>query len=167
MKKEILNMDTKIITFSSLKLVCYRQVGDYWNLPGTWQKLFELMANQGVPMPAPTGMTVFHDHFDGIPMAKKRSDAAVYLARDVKLVDGLFTYETPGGRYAVTPHFGPCEEIGTTWDKWREEWLPTSGWQLDTTRPSLEWYQGYFKLTPPELHLTLLCDPVCQAKAQG
>lgn len=157
------HMDVKITTLSPLKLVCYRNIGEYWNLPGTWQKLFELMASRGVAMPAPTGMTVFHDHFDEVPMPDKRSDAAVYVPQDIALGEGLFRYETPGGLYAVKPHFGSCEEIGTTWDKWREEWLPASGWQLDKTRPSLEWYQGHFDFAPPELHVTLLCDAVCRA----
>lgn len=96
-------------------------------------------------------------------MPDKRSDAAVYVPQDIALGEGLFRYETPGGLYAVKPHFGSCEEIGTTWDKWREEWLPASGWQLDKTRPSLEWYQGHFDFAPPELHVTLLCDAVCRA----
>ena len=96
-------------------------------------------------------------------MAEKRSDAGLVLGGDVELGEELFAYETPGGLYAVTPYFGSSEEIGPAWVKWRADWLSKSGWKLDKTRPSLEWYQGSQDLTPTELHLTLLCDPVCQA----
>jgi DNA gyrase inhibitor GyrI len=61
--------------------------------------------------------------------------------------------------YAITLHFGSHEEIGLTWDRWRKEWLPVSGWRHDPSRPSLEWYQND-AATAPELLLTFLCDPV-------
>ncbi|WP_199925393.1 GyrI-like domain-containing protein [Paenibacillus bouchesdurhonensis] len=55
-------------------------------------------------------------------------------------------------------HFGSSEEIGPTWDRWIQEWLPDSGWTIDPTRPNYEWYQNHN--VPPELLLTFLCTPV-------
>ena len=158
-------MDVKITTLSPLNLVCYRHIGDYWGLPGAWKRLYETVVRLRGAMPPRLAMTVFHDNIDEVPMVEKRSDVGFVLTGEIELGEGLFSYETPGGIYAVTPYFGSSEEIGPAWEKWRAEWLTTSGWLLDKTRPSLEWYQGCQELTPTELHLTLLCDPVCQCLA--
>lgn len=158
------HMDVKITTLNPHKLVCCRNLGDYWGLPSTWQKLIESLRRNAAPLPPTLAMTVFHDHNDAVPMAERRADAGVALAREFPLPEGLFAYETPGGLYAIKPHFGSDEEIGPAWDRWREEWLLNSGWQLDPTRPSLEWYQSNPELTPPEIQVTLLCDPVRQAQ---
>lgn len=159
-------MDVKITNLSPLKLVCYRQIGDYGTLPTTWHKLFDVLTRRGAPMPPRLGMTVYHDNFDEIPVAERRSDAGLVLSGVVEPGEGVFAYEMPGGLYAVMPYFGPSDGseldgIGPTWVRWRAEWLATSGWKLDKTRPSLEWYQSNQELVPPELQLTLLCDPVC------
>lgn len=156
-------MDVRITELEPQDLVCLRSVGDYWCLPTIWKRLFELLVQHHAPLPPRLGMTVFHDHHAGIPQARKRADVGLALLGPCELVDGLFSYTTPGGLYAITPHFGPGEEIGPFWEEWRTTWLPTSGWQLDTTRPSLEWYQSNPEVTPPELQVTLLCDPVLRA----
>lgn len=155
-------MDVKIVQLPPTRMFSLRNLGDYWQLPATWQRFLALLTQAGFEFGHDTtAMIVFHDHHPGVPMEAKRSDVSVSAGdRRIELCDGLFEQQTPGGLYAVTPHFGSYEEIGATWDAWRERWLPESGWIHDTTRPSLEWYQNDASVLPPELLLTLLCDPV-------
>jgi AraC family transcriptional regulator len=152
-------MNVKITELAPQRLTSLRNIGNYWGLPATWQRLFELLGQQGALLPPRMAMSVFHDHHEGVPEADRRADAGVALAGEFVMKGDLFVQEIPGGLYAIYPHFGSYEEIGPVWERWRTEWLPASGWQLDTTRPSLEWYQNSPD-TQPELLMTYLCDPV-------
>lgn len=153
-------MEVKIVALPGQRFYAMRNIGDYWQLPEKWQALVRHVVEAGYKMPPKQAMILFHDHGDGVPMEGRRSDVAVIADQEIPVAGELFVEETPGGTYAITPHFGSHEEIGLTWDRWRSEWLPTSGWRHDATRPSLEWYQNDASIVPPELLLTFLCDPV-------
>ncbi len=159
-REDVNQMDVKIVRLDGQRFYAIRHVGDYWGLPPKMQQLQGALVGAGFRFPPTTVMILFHDHGDDAPMETRRSDVAVLADQEVRVEPPVFLEETPGGLYAVTPHFGSFEEIGDTWEKWRREWLPTSGWRYDATRPSLEWYQNDPGTVPAELLLTLLCDPV-------
>lgn len=46
-------------------------------------------------------MSVFHDHYEGVPEADRRADAGVALAGEFVMKGDLFVQETPGGLYAI------------------------------------------------------------------
>jgi len=60
--------------------------------------------------------------------------------------EGLSRYEVPASRYAVWPHVGPIGELGYTWDRVWDEWLPQSGL---LTRDSFA-YELYGETWDPE-----------------
>ena len=154
------SMQVKITQIKPMRFAVLHCLGDYWQFPEICGKVVGLMMEKKAIEMGSQFMILFHDHHDGVPMEKKRTDAGFSVGPDFQPFSGIEIYDFPGGEYAVTPHFGSPEEIGFTWDKWRKEWLPESGWTLDTGRPSLEWYQNSGENLPPELQLVLLCDPV-------
>ncbi|MFD1175430.1 GyrI-like domain-containing protein [Paenibacillus puldeungensis] len=152
------SLETKITSFAPKRVVAVENVGDYWGLPHAWEKLMHTVEQHQLFPYIRGSMCVFPDHDPAIPMEKKHSYAAVVVDTDFDNTYGLQDITLPEGLYAVTVHFGSSEEIGPTWDRWMNEWLPDSGWKVDTSRPNFEWYQN--QCVPPELQLTFLCTAV-------
>lgn len=152
------HVDTKIIAFASKRIIGVENIGDYWGLPHAWETFHKTLGEHGLHANAKEWMSVFPDHSPDIPVKDKRSYAAVVVDDSFTNTYGLAELIIPEGLYAVTVHFGSSEEIGPTWDRWIEEWLPDSGWKADPTRPNYEWYQN--QCVQPELTLTFLCTPV-------
>lgn len=158
------SMETKIIAFAAKRIVGVLNKGDYWGLPHAWESFHSILGEHQLYPHAKEWMSVFPDHDPQIPVKDKRSYAAVHVADDFTGTYGLQEYIIPEGLYAVTVHFGSSEEIGPTWDRWMEEWLPASGWRADPSRPNYEWYQN--QCMPPELTLTFLCTPVVKIEGR-
>jgi AraC family transcriptional regulator len=151
-------VDTKIISFNKKRIVGVENIGDYWGLPKAWENFHQSLKQNNLYGVAKEWMSVFPDHDDAIHIEQKRSYAAIVVDDKFENIYGLKELIIPEGLYAVTVHFGSSEEIGPTWERWIKEWLPESGWEVDTTRPNYEWYQN--QCVPPELLLTFLCTPV-------
>ena len=152
------SVETKIISFPKKRVVGIENIGDYCGLPRAWEKLHQNLAKNNLYQCAKEYMCVFPDHNEAIPMSNKKSYAAIAVDGGFENKYGLSELAIPEGLYAVTVHFGSSEEIGPTWDRWQKEWLPESGWAIDTSRPMYEWYQN--QCVEPELMLTFLCTPV-------
>lgn len=151
-------VETKIISFDKKRMVGVENIGDYWGLPKTWEKLHQSLKQNNLYGFAKEWVSVFPDHDELIRMENKRSYAAIIVDENFSNTYGLNELIIPEGLYAVTVHFGSGEEIGPSWDRWIKEWLPESGWEIDKSRPNYEWYQNQCVL--PELTLTFLCTPV-------
>jgi AraC family transcriptional regulator len=63
--------------------------------------------------------------------------AAVEVSAYEAVPEGLTTFELPGGLYAVLIHHGMASEFHKTMKYILNDWLPTSGYQLDD-RPHFE-----------------------------
>lgn len=151
-------METKIVTLPEKRMVCIENIGDYWGLPKAWESLHKILGENDLHKYGREFMSVFPDSIDSIPMEKKRTYAAMTVDKDFENILSLHEIIVPEGIYAIAVHFGPNEDIGPAWDKWLEEWLPDSGWEVDYSRPNLEWYQNNCIL--PELTLTFMCTAV-------
>lgn len=160
----VYGMETKIIAFEPKRIVGVRNEGDYWGLPQAWEEFHRIFGKNGLYPKAKEWMSVFPDHEPEIPMKDKISYAAIVVDADFENAYGLEEYTIPEGLYAVTVHYGSTEEIGPAWDRWMNEWLPASGWKVDSTRPNYEWYQN--QCLPPELTLTFLCTPVAKIETR-
>jgi AraC family transcriptional regulator len=152
------DMETKIVQFDEKQFYGYKIVGDYWQLPKTWERLMAATHENGTRQMGKEFMSVFVDADDAIPSAEKRAYAGFVTQEKLKNSFDLETLTIPAGLYAVTVHFGSAEAIGPVWDKWMKEWLPDSGWVPDFSRPNYEWYQN--RLDNPELLLTFLVTSV-------
>ncbi len=147
------DMETRICEFEPRRAFGFSGEGDPWGLPALWKRIADLPCKGGG---AARSLSLF--------LPGGRFAAAWFASPGEELPPGAEEYALPGGTYAVTPFFGPCEGIGPRWDQWRATWLPTGGWELDPGRPSLEWYQSDASLAPPEISVTLLCDPVRRSR---
>ena len=151
-------MTTKIINFKSKTVYGYICEGNYWQLPALWEKLGKFLSEKENYHFAGECMSVFPDHGPAVPEEKKKA-AAGFVSEEAPA--GEFGFEKiiiPEGLYAVTVHYGSCEEIGPVWERWLKNWQPDSGWQIDYDRPNYEWYQN--QPENPELQLTFLVTPV-------
>lgn len=142
----------RIVNLPRQRIASMSGSGDPWRLPVLWKALGQTLARDGRSANPGGALTVFE------PGATYR--AAFILMDDTRAPAGTEETELPGGLYAATVFFGPCEGIGPFWDDWRERFFDSSGWMRDPTRPSLEWYQNEPPYGLPELSLTLLCDPL-------
>lgn len=152
------SMKTKIIEFGAKTVYGYSCTGDYWKLPGEWEKLHAIMSAHNLHAAATEYMSVFPDHNPEIPQEKKKALAGFVTGGQLEDGLDLKILDVPKGLYAVTVHYGSSEEIGPVWERWMENWLPDSGWKLDYSRPSYEWYQN--RPENPEMQLTFLVTPV-------
>ncbi len=82
---------------------------------------------------------ISHDDPGITDAARCRYDACVEVDRTSTLVKSALTSTIPGGRYAVLDFKGTSEEIGGAWNELLRDWLPSSGYQLDS-RPCFEYY---------------------------
>ncbi len=144
------DMETRLCEFGPRRAIGLSGTGDPWGLPALWKRLAALPCGEGRSV----GRTL------SIFFPGDRFAAAWFALPGEPLPPGTEEFSLPGGFYAIAPYLGPCEGIGPFWDRWREAWLPASGWELDLQRPSLEWYQSDLDLAAPEISVTLLCDPV-------
>jgi DNA gyrase inhibitor GyrI/AraC-like DNA-binding protein len=157
-------MNMKIVTLDSYRVVALKGGGDYWGMPKTWQTFHKVLKESDLYAKALSFLSIFHDHHAEIPMEHKRWDTGIIVKETIPVPATLDTYLLPGGLYAVYVHFGSCEEIGPAWEAWTKAWLADSAYQIDSSRPSLEWYQSSLSFLPPEMSLTFLCDPVKEKK---
>jgi AraC family transcriptional regulator len=72
-------------------------------------------------------MAIYHDDPESTPQDQLRSDAALAVPEDVELPEGLAEQHIAAGRYAMTVHVGPYEQLGDTWARFLGEWVPASG----------------------------------------
>jgi AraC family transcriptional regulator len=152
------DMETKIVQFEEKRFYGYEIVGDYWQLPKAWERFFGTLKARGIECLGREFMSVFPDSADSVPQERKRAYAGYVTEKRLDDSFDLKEVAIPAGLYAVTVHFGSSEAIGPVWEKWMTEWLPTSGWEPDFSRPNYEWYQN--KLDNPELLLTFLVTSV-------
>jgi AraC family transcriptional regulator len=68
-----------------------------------------------------------------------RYDAGVEVGPDFVPSQNAHLATLPGGLYACARYKGTSSEIGEAWDWILREWLPSSGYQLDS-RDCLEYY---------------------------
>jgi AraC family transcriptional regulator len=71
--------------------------------------------------------------------SKCRYDAGVEVGDDFVPSQGAQITTLPAGKYACTKFKCTAAEILHVWDRILREWLPASGYQLDS-RPSYEYY---------------------------
>jgi AraC-like DNA-binding protein/DNA gyrase inhibitor GyrI len=148
---------TRLVELPPQRLAGLRGQGDPWQLPELWERFTELLyRNRQLPRSGDM-LTVFEPGGTFcVGFLQKEGDDGIPV-----LTTELIRSELPGGLYAVTAFFGPCEGIGPFWDHWGDQFFKSSGWKKDGSRPSLEWYQNRPPSGLPELGLTLICDPVC------
>jgi AraC family transcriptional regulator len=74
--------------------------------------------------------------------------AVVEVTRFDAIPDGMETYEIEGGRYAVFVHRGPASTFSRTFAFIFQEWLPASGFTIDSREHFEVLEEGYSPIDP-------------------
>jgi len=122
------NMQVEIRQYPALRVGTVRHIGPYLQINHAFARLGELAAPARLfERPGAQMVALFYDDPDTTPAEQLRSDAAVVVAPDVELPNGLTEQCIAAGDYASTTHVGPYETLGDTWARFMGEWLPASG----------------------------------------
>lgn len=151
-------MEVKVMDLPPARIAYRRHIGPYGPSVGEfWERtmLPWLLAN-GL-----TGATCYgigHDDPSITPPDKCRYDACVEIPEGFEPGGQFGVSALPGGRYALTRYTGSPIGIAQAWNRLMNEWLPSSGLQLDE-RPCFERYDGLG--TQPDGGFTCeICIPV-------
>jgi AraC family transcriptional regulator len=156
-------MQVSITTQPELRVGAVRHVGPYMQINEAFARLGELAQPARLfEQPGAMMVALFHDDPDSVPADQLRSDAAVVVAPETPLPDGLAEQRIPAGEYASTVHVGPYEQLGDAWARFMGEWLPASGRRM-TGGVSYEVYHNTPMDTPPDQLRTELRIPLASA----
>ncbi len=152
-------MDVTIKDMPAYRLAAVRHIGPYMQISQAFARLGALAGPTGLIGPGAIMLAIFHDDPETTPPQDLRSDAALTIADDARLPEGLSEMHLPAGRYAMTSHVGPYEHLGDVWARFMGEWLPASGERLAET-PSYEIYRNTPADVPADRLVTELYLPL-------
>jgi AraC family transcriptional regulator len=153
-------MDVQITERPALRVAAVHHVGPYQQIGGAFARLGEIAGKAGLFGHAGSQMIgVYHDDPRTVAPEQLRSDAGVTVAKDVTLPAGLEEVHVDGGKYAMTTHIGPYEQLPDTWRRLMGEWLPASGHRT-RAGVSYEIYGNDPTTTPPPLLETEIYIPI-------
>lgn len=132
-------MKVSVVDREAVKVAYLRHVGPYGEpLSRFWQGVaYPWMAANDLL--GRTRYGVSHDDPAVTAPESCRYDAAVEVSGPLAAPGNAVTVTLPGGKYAVTQFRGTAGQIGAVWNQFLRDWMPSSGFQLDS-RPFLEHY---------------------------
>jgi AraC family transcriptional regulator len=153
-------MDVQITNRPPLRVAAVHHVGPYQAIGGAFARLGDIAGKAGLFGRAGSQMIgVYHDDPRSVAAEQLQSDAGVTLAKDMTLPAGLDEVHVDGGKYAMTTHIGPYEQLPDTWGRLMGEWLPASGHRT-RAGASYEIYLNDPSSTPKELLETEIYVPI-------
>lgn len=152
-------MDVKIWTLDPAKLAYVEHVGPYQEVGAAWEKLCSWAGPNGLFNEKTRFYGVYYDDPGEVAPENLHSEACITVEQEVEGSPEIKFKEFNGGKYAVTTHLGPYEELGASWAKFYGEWLPQSGMEYADS-PCLEQYMNDPKNTKPEHLVVLLLMPL-------
>lgn len=153
-------MNVQIKQIPELRLAAVRHVGTYHEIGQAFGRLGQIAGRAGLIRRDAAMIALYHDDPQSTPAEKLTSDAAVTVAPDATIPDGLAEARVPSGTYATTVHVGPYEDLDAAWERLKREWLPTSGRRMREDAPSHEVYLNDPSTTPKERLETEIRLPV-------
>jgi AraC family transcriptional regulator len=151
--------DVEVREVPPTRIVFLRHVGPYSAVGGTWMRLMSWAGMRGLLGPGMRMIGVVHDAPEITPPEKLRYDAAVAVSRPVEPQGEFGVTELAGGRYAITTHRGPYENLSQTYRALFGAWLPDSGHEVRDT-PAFEEYLNSPQTAKPEDLLTRIWLPL-------
>ncbi|GAB5562670.1 MAG: AraC family transcriptional regulator [Synoicihabitans sp.] len=152
-------LTTNIQTLSPLRVACIRKQGPYEECGPAWDKLLGLLGPEGHLGPGTQMIGIGYDDPDNTPPDQIRYDAAVTIDDDFQAFDEIQIHEIPGGRYAVTTHEGPYDQLRSVYRAIFGTWLPQSGHEV-ADAPCFEIYLNDPSSTDPKDLLTDIYLPL-------
>lgn len=137
-----------------VQVVFIRHVGPYPKVVKAWEKLCAWGYGNSLLSDKTEFLGLSYDDPDITAEEKIRYDACFSIAEEIKTPSEMGTQIIPGGKYAVTTHYGPYEKMHGIYRELYGKWLPGSGYQLKNTIPSFEKYIKVPPDVPPEKAVT-------------
>ena len=128
-------MNVEIKSLPGRRVAALRHVGPYSRISEAFGRLGEIAGRSGLFTAKPIMLALYHDDPEVTPEAELRSDAGLAVSEDAKIPDGLHEQRIAAGKYAVTTHHGPYEQLGDVWSRFMGQWLPQSGNRLGDGAP--------------------------------
>lgn len=144
-----------------LQLVGMDHKGPHYEIGRTFDRLFAwARVTPGVVNADTKGVAVYFDNPALVPDAEQRSFAGIPAPKcDLDLPRQIGRYLIPGGLHAIARHVGPYTELGSTYGKLFQEWLPASGYEV-TGAPCFEINENDPKVAAPSDFITDIYLPV-------
>ena len=152
-------MHVEIKQLQPLRVAFMRHVGPYDEVGKTWDEFLTLMGKDGYLAGCPMMLGICHDDPEVTPPAKIRYDACLTVGEDFAPSGEIGIQTVAGGKYAMTTHTGPYNQLGSTYAEFLGQWVPRSGHELRDV-PCFEVYLNDPQSTPPEELLTDIYAPL-------
>lgn len=149
-----LTRKVEIRTREEVQVVFIRHVGPYFKVQKAWEKLCGWGYSNGLLGPETEFIGLSYDDPDITPEEKIRYDATFTVTKVVETPPDMGTQIIPGGKYAVTTHYGPFDGLLAAYRELYGKWLPSSGYQLKNAVPTFEKYIKVPPDVPPEEAVT-------------
>ncbi|WP_266168914.1 AraC family transcriptional regulator [Dyella subtropica] len=144
-------MNVEIKKFSDARVAYMRHVGPYGSasISQMWQRFGGWCREQGLIPPPRLMYGVCLDNPGMTPADKLRYDACIEVGTDFKPQGEIGVTALKGGKYACASFAGTAAEIAGAWGRFVSDWLPASGYVIDTSdeaRCAMELYGKDFKM---------------------
>lgn len=146
-------MRVEIANMPELRVATVRHVGPYSRISEAFARLGAIAGPAGLIGPQAAMIGIYHDDPETTAPAELRSDAAISVAPDAVLPEGVVEQRIAAGRYACAVHQGSYEGLGDAWARLMGEWLPRSGERVATGGVCYERYRN----TPGDVPTDELC----------
>ena len=143
-------MQVNIRELPEMRVAAVRHIGPYNQIPEAFGRLGEIAGPAGLfQKPEAAMIALYHDDPESTPQDQLRSDAGIVVGKDTKLPSQLDEHRLPAGKYAVTLHVGPYEQLPDVWQRFLGDWFPSSGHRAAES-PSYELYLNDPSRTPKD-----------------
>lgn len=134
------SMKVTIIDRQPATIAYFRHLGPYGETVARfWQETYVPWAIMNKLGPDHARYGISHDDPGVTAPEQCRYDACAEVSPDFVATGGALKTTIPGGKYAVLRFKGTVAEIGEAWTGLLRDWLPASGYQMDS-RPCFEYY---------------------------
>jgi len=121
------HMDVSIKDMPAVRVATVPHVGPYNQINSAFGTLGGIAGPAGLfERPEAAMIGIYYDDPQTTPVDELRSEAGIRVAEDITLPRGLNDQHLSAGKYAVTTHVGPYEQLGDVWARFLGEWLPKS-----------------------------------------
>ncbi|TIH12700.1 AraC family transcriptional regulator [Marinifilum sp. JC120] len=132
-----------------VRVIFIRHLGRYFDVEKAWEKLCGWGYGNGLLSEETEFLGICYDHPDITPEGKIRYDACFTISQEVEPAPDMGVQVIPGGKFAVTTHYGPYDGLLETYREFYGNWIPNNGYKLNENVPSFE---KYIK-APPDVPL--------------
>lgn len=160
-KPELKLKAPRIIELETKKAIYIRLTGNYMNndYGGTWTRLWAYVKEQKLFSTGIEHICIYHDDPQVTEPDRLRTDICLVLKNPAVPKGEIGIKEINGGKYAVFLYQGPYSYLNAVYDRIYSQWLPTSGYKLETS-DCFEKYLNHPDRTEPEKLKTEIYIPI-------